>query len=160
MMCRPATRGLAGGFLADHLGIVFSFRWTGAALAAAVMGFPLMVRSIRLSIEAIDRRLEAAASTLGASPAWGFTTVTLPLILPGVLVGWLYVLTLTFKDLSIPILLSHVGTDLLPVLIFGLFQSGELPRLCAMGVILTLTIAAFAVATRYLARRFSVKTSD
>jgi molybdate transport system permease protein len=62
-------KGLIGGFLADHLGIVFSFRWTGAALAAAVMGFPLMVRSIRLSLEAVDRRLEAAASTLGASPA-------------------------------------------------------------------------------------------
>ena len=84
-------KGLVGGFLADHLGIVFSFRWTGAALAAAVMGFPLMVRSIRLSIEAIDRRLEAAASTLGASPAWVFATVTLPLILPGILAGMIQI---------------------------------------------------------------------
>ena len=63
------------------------FRWTGAALACGVMAFPLMVRAIRLSIEAVDRRLEAAAGTLGASPAWVFLTVTLPLILPGVVAG-------------------------------------------------------------------------
>jgi molybdate transport system permease protein len=76
-----------GAFLADHLGIVFSFRWTGAALACAIMGFPLMVRAIRLSIEAVDRKLEDAAGTLGASPIWVFLTVTLPLILPGIIAG-------------------------------------------------------------------------
>ena len=76
-----------GGFLADHFGIVFAFRWTGAALASGVMGFPLMVRAIRLSIDAVDRRLEAAAGTLGAHPLWVFLVVTLPLALPGVLVG-------------------------------------------------------------------------
>ena len=76
-----------GAFLADHLGIVFAFRWTGAALASGVMGFPLMVRAIRLSIDAVDRRLEAAAGTLGAHPLWVFAVVTLPLALPGVLVG-------------------------------------------------------------------------
>jgi len=80
-------RGVLGAFLADQLGIVFSFRWTGAALACGVMGFPLMVRAIRLSIEAIDRRLEDAAGTLGASAPWTFALVTLPLALPGVLVG-------------------------------------------------------------------------
>ncbi|TWF58372.1 molybdate ABC transporter permease subunit [Neorhizobium alkalisoli] len=80
-------RGVIGAFLNEYLGIVFSFRWTGAALACGVMGFPLMVRSIRLSIEAVDRKLEEAAGTLGASPAWVFTTVTLPLILPGVIAG-------------------------------------------------------------------------
>ncbi len=80
-------RGPIGAFLAEYLGLVFSFRWTGAALAAAVMGFPLMVRSIRLSIEAVDRKLESAAATLGAGPAWIFLTVTLPLILPGILAG-------------------------------------------------------------------------
>jgi molybdate transport system permease protein len=76
-----------GAFLADHFGIVFAFRWTGAALASGVMGFPLMVRAIRLSIDAVDRRLEAAAGTLGAHPLWVFAVVTLPLALPGVLVG-------------------------------------------------------------------------
>jgi molybdate transport system permease protein len=80
-------RGVIGAWLADHLGIVFSFRWTGAALACGVMGFPLMVRAIRLSIEAIDRRLEDAAGTLGANPLWTFALVTLPLALPGVVVG-------------------------------------------------------------------------
>jgi molybdate transport system permease protein len=80
-------RGPIGAFLADNFGIVFSFRWTGAALACAVMGFPLMVRSIRLSIEAVDRRLEEAAGTLGAHPLWVFLFVTLPLILPGIIAG-------------------------------------------------------------------------
>jgi len=80
-------RGPVGAFLAEYTGIVFSFRWTGAALACAVMAFPLMVRSIRLSIEAVDRRLEQAASTLGAGPFWVFLTVTLPLVLPGVIAG-------------------------------------------------------------------------
>jgi len=79
-------RGVFGGALAE-VGIVFSFRWTGAALAAAIMGFPLMVRAIRLSIEAIDARLEQAASTLGARPLFVFATVTLPLAWPGILAG-------------------------------------------------------------------------
>ena len=80
-------RGAVGAFLDEWFGLVFSFRWTGAALAAAVMGFPLLVRSIRLSLDAVDRRLETAASTLGAAPAWVFATVTLPLILPGIAAG-------------------------------------------------------------------------
>jgi molybdate transport system permease protein len=79
-------KGLVGGFLAD-VGIVFSFRWTGAALACGLMGFPLLVRAIRLSFEVIDRRLEDAASTLGADRVWVFLTVTLPLALPGVIAG-------------------------------------------------------------------------
>jgi molybdate transport system permease protein len=80
-------RGPIGAFLADHFGIVFSFRWTGAALACGIMGFPLMVRAIRLSIEAVDARLEEAAGTLGASRPWVFLTVTLPLIVPGIIAG-------------------------------------------------------------------------
>ncbi len=80
-------RGLIGAWLADHLGIVFAFRWTGAALACGVMAFPLLVRPIRLSIEAVDRRLEQAAGTLGAAPWQVFLGVTLPLALPGVLAG-------------------------------------------------------------------------
>ena len=80
-------KGPLGRLLADSLGIVFAFRWTGAALACGVMGFPLMVRSIRLSLDALDRRLEAAAATLGANSFWVFATVTLPLILPGIVAG-------------------------------------------------------------------------
>jgi molybdate transport system permease protein len=79
--------GALGAPLAEYLGIVFSFRWTGAALACAVMGFPLMVRPIRLSIESIDRRLEGAAGTLGANAFWRFALVTLPLAAPGLVVG-------------------------------------------------------------------------
>lgn len=80
-------RGPLGAFLADNLGIVFAFRWTGAALACAVMGFPLLVRSMQLSIDSVDRGLEDAAGTLGANPVWVFVTVTLPLILPGIIAG-------------------------------------------------------------------------
>jgi len=80
-------RGPVGGFLEEHLGLVFAFRWTGAALAAAIMAFPLLVRAIRLAIEAVDPRLEEAAATLGAPRIWVFLTVTLPLILPGVVAG-------------------------------------------------------------------------
>ena len=80
-------KGPLGRFFADTIGLVFAFRWTGAALASAVMGFPLMVRAIRLSLDAVDRRLEEAAATLGASAVWVFVTVTLPLILPGIVAG-------------------------------------------------------------------------
>jgi molybdate transport system permease protein len=79
-------RGIFGEALAN-IGVVFAFRWTGAALACGVMAFPLMVGAIRLSIEALDRRLEDAASTLGANAAWMFATVTLPLALPGIIAG-------------------------------------------------------------------------
>lgn len=79
-------RGIFGEAL-ENIGVVFSFRWTGAALACGVMAFPLMVGAIRLSIEAVDRKLEDAASTLGANNAWRFATVTLPLALPGVIAG-------------------------------------------------------------------------
>ena len=80
-------RGLIGAWLHDQLGITLAFNWKGAAVAAAVMAFPLMVRAIRLSIEAVDQRLEAAACTLGAGPIDVFFTVTLPLIFPGIITG-------------------------------------------------------------------------
>lgn len=79
--------GPLGRLLFETTGLVFAFRWTGAALASAVMAFPLMVRAIRLSVDAVDRRLEDAAGTLGAGPLWVFLTVTLPLILPGIIAG-------------------------------------------------------------------------
>ncbi|BDW85377.1 molybdate ABC transporter permease [Roseicyclus marinus] len=80
-------RGPVGEFLESWFGIVFAFRWTGAALAAGIMAFPLMVRAIRLAIEAVDPKLEQAAGTLGATRSWVFLTVTLPLILPGIIAG-------------------------------------------------------------------------
>lgn len=80
------SKGPVGSVL-EQLNMTIAFRWTGAALAAGIMGFPLMVRAIRLSIEAVDPKLEEAAATLGASQLWTFATVTLPLILPGVIAG-------------------------------------------------------------------------
>jgi len=82
-------RGPIGSALDEWFGIVFAFRWTGAALASSIMGFPLMVRAIRLSLEAIDQRLEVAARTLGGSRSWVFASVTLPLALPGIVTGTL-----------------------------------------------------------------------
>ena len=120
---------------------------------------PISLRVMHASLLRVHKELEEAAELCCTSSLRNAVFILFPLILPGVLVAWLYVLTLTFKDLSIPILLSHVGTTLLPVLIYGLFQSGELPRLCAMGVILTLLIAGVATAARYVAGRFAIKTS-
>jgi molybdate transport system permease protein len=80
-------RGPVGAFLNDVLGFTFAFRWTGAALAAAVMGFPLIVRAVRLAVESVDHRLEDAAASLGANPSWTLVTVTLPLALPGIVSG-------------------------------------------------------------------------
>jgi molybdate transport system permease protein len=87
LLVTMGTRGMVGAWLLEHFGIRFAFRWTGAALACAVMGFPLMVRAIRLSIEQVDRRLEHAAATLGAPPWKVFLTVTLPLSWPGLVAG-------------------------------------------------------------------------
>jgi molybdate transport system permease protein len=80
-------KGVLGQVLDQWFGVVLAFQWTGAVLAAAVMAFPLMVRAIRLAFEAVDPRLEQAASTLGAAPVWVFATITLPLILPGIIAG-------------------------------------------------------------------------
>ena len=117
--------GPIGGFLADHFGIVFAFRWTGAVLASAVMGFPLMVRSIWLSLEAVDRRLEAAAQTLGAGPLWVFATVTLPLALPGILAGMVLSFARSLGEFGATItFVSNIPgeTQTLPTAIYTLIQ--------------------------------------
>ena len=118
-------RGPVGSFLADEFGIVFSFRWTGAALACAVMGFPLMVRAIRLSIEAVDQRLEAAAGTLGAGPFWVFATITLPLCLPGIIAGAILGFAKSMGEFGATItFVSNIPgeTQTLPSLIYTLTQ--------------------------------------
>ena len=127
-------RGLIGEFLADRLGIVFAFRWTGAALACAVMGFPLLVRSIRLSIDAIDRRLEDAARTLGANALWIFVTITLPLILPGILAGMILSFARALGEFGATItFVSNIPgeTQTLPTAIYMLIQvpGGDLAAL-------------------------------
>jgi molybdate transport system permease protein len=118
-------RGPFGAFLAEHFGIVFSFRWTGAALACGVMGFPLMVRAIRLSIEGVDSRLEEAAGTLGASRVWIFLTVTLPLIVPGILAGAVLCFAKAMGEFgaTITILSTSPGeTQTLPLAIYTFTQ--------------------------------------
>jgi molybdate transport system permease protein len=134
-------RGLLGAFLADNLGIVFAFRWTGAALACAVMGFPLLVRALQLSIDAIDRRLEDAAGTLGANPVWVFVTVTLPLILPGIIAGTILSFARAMGEFGATItFVSNIPgeTQTLPTAIYTFTQvpGGELAafRLTAIAV--------------------------
>lgn len=118
-------RGPIGGFLAEHFGIVFSFRWTGAALACGIMGFPLLVRAIRLSIEAIDPKLEEAAGTLGANRAWVFVTVTLPLIVPGIIAGMILCFAKAMGEFGATItFVSNIPgeTQTLPSAIYTLIQ--------------------------------------
>ena len=118
-------QGPIGRFLDEQLGIVIAFRWTGAALACAVMGFPLMVRAIQLSVEAVDRRLEQAAATLGANPLFVFFTVTLPLILPGVIAGAILCFARAMGEFGATItFVSNIPgeTQTLPTLIYTFTQ--------------------------------------
>jgi molybdate transport system permease protein len=140
-------QGVIGAFLHDVFGVTFAFRWTGAALAAAVMGFPLMVRAIRLSIEAIDRRLESAAATLGASPPGVFFTVTLPLMLPGVITGALLSFARSLGEFGATItFVSNIPgeTRTLPIAIYTYTQvpGGDLQalRLSILSVVLSLAV--------------------
>lgn len=121
-------RGPIGSFLDEEFGIVFSFRWTGAALACAVMGFPLLVRAIRLSIEAVDQRLEAAAGTLGANPLWVFATVTLPLCLPGIIAGAILAFAKSMGEFGATItFVSNIPgeTQTIPAAIYSLTQTPD-----------------------------------
>ena len=150
-------RGPIGAFLSDHFGIVFSFRWTGAALACAVMGFPLMVRSIRLSIESVDRRLEDAAGTLGASPLWVFLFVTLPLILPGIIAGMILSFAKAMGEFGATItFVSNIPgeTQTLPSAIYTFTQvpGGDLGAMRLTLVSIVISMAALVV-SEVLARR-------
>ena len=118
-------QGTVGQFLDQWFGFTFAFNWTGAALASAVMGFPLMVRAIRLGIEAIDPRIEQAASTLGASPLRVFATITLPLALPGVAAGAILAFAKSLGEFgaTITFVSSIPGrTETLPAAIYSLLQ--------------------------------------
>ncbi|MEY2956888.1 MAG: molybdate ABC transporter permease subunit [Gemmobacter sp.] len=137
-------KGAVGQFLDEWFGIVLAFRWTGAALAAAVMAFPLMVRAIRLAIEAVDPRLEEAAGTLGASRLWVFATVTLPLILPGIVAGAILAFAKAMGEFGATItFVSNIPgqTQTLPSAIYAFLQvpGGE-------GAAMRLVLIAVAVA--------------
>ena len=150
-------RGPAGAFLAEHFGIVFSFRWTGAALACAVMGFPLMVRAMRLSIENVDRRLEAAAGTLGAGPLWVFATVTLPLIMPGLVAGAILSFAKAMGEFGATItFVSNIPneTQTLPSAIYTFTQvPGGDPQALRLTLISVIISMAALVVSEMLARR-------
>ncbi|WP_333682880.1 molybdate ABC transporter permease subunit [Pontibaca methylaminivorans] len=152
-------RGLLGPWLHDWFGIVFSFRWTGAALAAAVMAFPLMVRAIRLSIEAVDPRLEAAAGSLGASRFWVWITVTLPLILPGVLAGAILAFAKAMGEFGATItFVSNIPgeTRTLPTAIYSFLQvpGGEAAAARLVLVAVVLAMGAL-ILSEWLARRIA-----
>jgi molybdate transport system permease protein len=150
-------RGPVGAFLADTFGIVFAFRWTGAALACGVMGFPLFVRAARLSFEAVDPRLEQAAATLGANGVWVFLTVTLPLALPGVIAGMVlcfakalgeFGATITFVS-NIP---GETQTISAAIYTYTQIPGGDVPALRLVVIAIVIALVAL-VASEWLARR-------
>jgi molybdate transport system permease protein len=152
-------RGPIGAFLDQNFGIVFSFRWTGAALACGVMAFPLLVRAIRLSIEAVDRKLEAAAGTLGASPVFVFVTVTLPLVLPGIIAGMILSFAKAMGEFGATItFVSNIPgeTQTLPSAIYTFTQvpGGDLGALRLTLVSIVIAMIALVV-SEVLARRVS-----
>jgi molybdate transport system permease protein len=150
-----------GAFLADYCGIVFSFRWTGAALACGIMAFPLMVRAIRLSIEAIDRRLEDAAATLGANSGWTFVTVTLPLALPGIIAGMMLAFARALGEFGATItFVSNIPgeTQTISAAIYTLIQvpGGDSDALKLVIISIVICFAAL-LASEWLARRATAR---
>jgi molybdate transport system permease protein len=158
-------RGPIGQWLEDWFGIVLSFRWTGAALACAVMGFPLMVRAIRLSIEAIDRKLEDAAGTLGAGPFWVFMTVTLPLAMPGILAGMILCFAKAMGEFGATItFVSNIPgeTQTLPSAIYTFTQvpDGDAGALRLTLISIAISVAALVCSellARLVGRRIAVE---
>jgi molybdate transport system permease protein len=154
-------KGPIGALLYEYLGIVLSFRWTGAALACGVMGFPLMVRPIRLALEAIDRKLEDAASTLGANRGFVFLTVTLPLALPGIIAGTVLCFARALGEFGATItFVSNIPgeTQTISAAIFTLTQvpGGD----AAAGRLVLISVAlAFAAlfASEWLSRRAAIR---
>ncbi len=153
------TKGPIGSFLAEHFGLVFAFRWTGAALACAIMGFPLMVRAIRLSIEAIDRRIEDAAGTLGANAVWVFLTITLPLAVPGIIAGMILSFAKAMGEFGATItFVSNIPgeTQTLPSAIYSFTQvpGGDIGALRLTLVSVVISMAALLM-SEWMAQRAS-----
>jgi molybdate transport system permease protein len=154
-------RGLIGSFLADYLGIVLSFRWTGAALACGVMGFPLLVRPIRLSIEAVDRRLEDAAATLGADRLRIFLTITLPLAMPGIIAGMVLCFAKALGEFGATItFVSNIPgeTQTLSAAIYTFTQIPGSDAAAARLVVIAIILSLLAlVVSEWLARRANIR---
>jgi molybdate transport system permease protein len=154
-------RGVVGQFLDEWFGIVFAFRWTGAALAAGVMAFPLMVRAIRLSIEAVDPKLEQAAGTLGAPRLWVFLTVTLPLILPGIIAGSILAFAKAMGEFGATItFVSNIPgqTQTLPSAIYSFLQvpGGEGPAMRLVLISIAVAMSALFL-SEVVARRVAAR---
>jgi len=152
------TKGPVGSLL-QPLGIVFAFRWTGAALAAAIMSFPLTVRAIRLGFEAVDPRLEQAAATLGAPRPWIFLTVTLPLIMPALLAGATLGFAKAMGEFGATItFVSNIPgqTQTLPSAIYALLETpgGDAPAMRLVLVSIVIAMGAVLV-SEALARRMA-----
>ncbi|HKA66236.1 MAG TPA: molybdate ABC transporter permease subunit [Methyloceanibacter sp.] len=150
-------QGPVGRFLDEQFGIVIAFRWTGAALACAIMGFPLMVRAIQLSLQAVDRRLEQAAATLGANPLLVFVTVTLPLILPGVIAGAILSFARAMGEFGATItFVSNIPgeTQTLPTLIYTFTQvpGGEPGALRLTLISIAISLGAILVSETFVRR--------
>jgi molybdate transport system permease protein len=151
------------GAALSQIGIVFAFRWTGAALAAAIMAFPLMVRAMRLSIEAVDPKLEEAAATLGASRLWVYLTVTLPLILPGVLAGAVLAFAKAMGEFGATItFVSNIPgqTQTVPSAIYAFLQVPGAESSALRLVVISIVIAMGALLlSEILARRVARRVS-
>lgn len=150
-------QGPLGAWLESTLRFSFAFNWTGAALACGIMGFPLLVRSVRLSIESVDRGLEQAATTLGANPAWILARITLPLALPGILAGAVLCFAKALGEFGATItFVSNIPglTQTLPGAIYNSIQlpDGEASALRLTGVAIALSVIAL-LASEWLARR-------
>lgn len=160
------TFGIRGpvGSILHEMGITLAFRWTGAALAAAIMGFPLMVRAMRLSIEAVDPKLEQAAATLGASRFWVFVTITLPLILPGILAGSILAFAKAMGEFGATItFVSNIPgqTQTLPSAIYAFLQVPGGESLALRLVIISVIVAMGAlVLSEILARRMAKRVGQ
>lgn len=154
-------RGPIGAFLYEHFDIVFSFRWTGAALSCGIMGFPLMVRPIRLALEAVDRKLEDAAATLGANGVLVFFTVTLPLALPGVIVGVVLCFARALGEFGATItFVSNIPgeTQTISSLIYTLTQVPGGDAAAGRLVLIALALAfAALLASEWLSRRAAMR---
>jgi molybdate transport system permease protein len=156
-------KGYVGQFLDEWFGIVLAFRWTGAVLAAAVMAFPLMVRAIRLAIEAVDPKLEEAASTLGAPRLWVFATVTLPLILPGIVAGAILAFAKAMGEFGATItFVSNIPgqTQTLPSAIYAFLQvpggDGQAFRLVVVAIVVAMVALLLAEwVSRAIAKRIA-----
>jgi len=159
LLIASGNNGPAGRWFVEWLGVTFMFRWTGAALAAAVMALPLMVRAMRLSLESVDRRLENAARTLGATRARTFLSITLPLALPGLLAGMVLGFARSLGEFGATItFVSNIPgeTQTIPLAIYGALQlpdgEAQVTRLSLIAVALSLLAL---VVSELLARRYA-----